>query len=794
MQNQESSGLVVRFLRYYVADDHVERHETTSEWRETAVDKVINPTEGYFDAVELGVNHGFDMPSAVYGYEYHFADSGSPHWSTDATDELPMSVIDSSGTSRAAQARSRRSTLDVAVEVTTAVQADNFAVSSLINALPAPDLSLSPWPQHEHTVGVVWDTTVGQHAHECDSRSNPLSPATPIQCEAARVDSSFTMRLPQTDDQARFWSSHPLCNWFTSGVRFGFSTMSSFSPQRRDCRNAVMEPHTEEQVHTWVTKQCSHGKMVDVTEWASDTRLPAVFSPFTTVPKAGGDPGEVRVCHNLSFPFAGASPNSTTCFTALEPIELASLDTVAARIRFLKEQSSTPIYAARLDFSAYFRQIPISRRCQWLMLQRLRGRAFVHRCCSFGAAAAPHTAAALSSMLCDYLAHRGHFAVSFIDDFILIDSLTRVWQAIGILRQAMTECGFAENVSKFVAPTQKLSILGVWFDLENGAVSLTADRRATLIAAISAHAGVNVVPDKMTVNQIQQLAGKLNFVSAVIPLSRGYIGPLWMLLAKVDHLPPSYRVRLGKEVASALQWWLCMITKPMFSIAGLYTGLVHRGPSLIVLAGLQSDAADYGFAALSMVHRTFIRGQWTVDDLAMSINARELATIVIFAAVMAPRLSGCVVIFETDSFVSVFALHRKHSRHPIINSLVSFVSAIQQRFRFLLSVRHICGKRNVACDQLSRGAHPCSSLPSPTKEWSECWIHPDLRQLGCNVSWTWEMARSLDRPEQPSRPASNTSSSSFANEIRESSAPMVDTPMPFLYYYPLLRASPVVSM
>ena len=655
------------------------------------------------------------------------------------------------------------------------------------------DISFEPWSHASGTPDVgatpLWDRTVHAHHSERRCMESDFSPYMPVFHEEARRFAAGSVLASSAGAIQELTAGHPHGHFVVNGARCGFSLLSDLAPCVNSCEDREFSPEATVQIDAWIDKQLSTGKLVDVTDrvrTGAKGQMEAVFiSPFATAPKSGGAEGEIRVCHDMSFaPHGSASMNASIDFEGLSPIDLVPIDVVLRRWRFLRTAfPDQQIYGARVDMSAFFRQIPIRYRDVWRTAQRWRGKTLVHTVLSFGGRSAPHTSSVLSNVVSDLMSRLGHWAPCFLDDFIMLGTREMVEAAISALRGLLQRFGLVENCEKFIAPTTSLVILGVAFDFVANRAWISTERRDVLLAEI---AGV-LKSRKVTVVLVQRLAGRLAFVSSVVVFGRGYTAPLWALLAGRDELAPHHRVAVTAEARAALQWWISVLRGERLVVDTMEVGLSPDRP-LHVVVGLQTDASEAGWGGLSLSHRLYVVGTWTEDERTeWSINPRECAVPLFLLGAMAMQglLSGCVVIVEIDNTCSVAAISRQSSKSHVLRYLVRMLAALQELGRFFVIPRHLAGRRNGWADGLSRGKHPSLCLPAWAEGWSELTIPPSLRELGCLAQCPGQRVPSRD----PSHniPPSTTSWDCALDDVKEPLA-AVTVPIPWIPFLSAYRS------
>jgi hypothetical protein len=278
--------------------------------------------------------------------------------------------------------------------------------------------------------------------------SQRFSLHTPVFADASAVNSdSFKL---DAEAIARILHWHPHAALVANGARFGFSLMSDGAVRRQEWPNPRVTADEAAQVTAWIEKQKANGHTVEIPEEEIEQLVGVFVSPVALAPKAGGAEGEKRICHDMS---AGGSKsvNSGIDFDPLNPIGLLQLESVVARIQFMRAQHPTrKIMASKCDLKEFFRQIPLRRRDMARVVQRWDGVVYAHEAFTFGSSSAPHICSVVTNALCDELARRGIYCQCFIDDCVLLAYGDEIDAAVEVLRKLIKEFGLLENEAKFV--------------------------------------------------------------------------------------------------------------------------------------------------------------------------------------------------------------------------------------------------------------------------------------------------------------------------------------------------------
>lgn len=665
-------------------------------------------------------------------------------------------------------------TVDAAIQVETLRIGTKVPVDAAIATAESMDgssvelrgvrVEQSPWPllSLQHRPLPLWDYTVGTAHQELAADRHALSPFTPVyrSCvhrETSSMHGENIMRLTQ---------QHPLGGWLSSCARFGFDLICTLPPCNAVVTNPEFTAEEAAQISQWVKKEVAQHRMSPISAGTPTTPSQAgttqppflVVSPFAAAAKAGSEVvGEIRVCHNYSAPCMadGTSVNSATSYESLNPIALLSHDTIIQRARYVRCANPTEeVFAAKLDFSKFFRQFALRQRCKWLSGQRWESVTYIHDVISFGSKSACHIASALTGVLSDLMAEAGHYVEFFVDDGVFVDTYERVEAAIVHLRWLISQFGLVENLDKFSGIVQKIVILGVAFDFRSCTAMIDEVKRIRMLTLVN---GILTRPSqKITVLELQRLSGKFLFVAPIIPFSKAYTAPLWALLGfpspSHSRRTPS-RVIVGHkshavvrghlhrhiswEVRRALEWWQRVLASPKGVNTTSFMIGVDRDLPLCIITGLSTDSSSTGYGGISVEHGTFIRGQWSSEEVAAhSINVRELATVWFLLTTVAHRLSGSFVVLHCDNLVSVYAHHTQMSQAAKLRDLVRLLCALQSQFRFCLVVQFVRTAQNKVADDLSRLPSQADSRspeclpPLPSGAWTEAVISSPVQQRG----------------------------------------------------------------
>ena len=604
-----------------------------------------------------------------------------------------------------------------------AMEADDATLEEVRGFVIEKRNLMLPFANRRAGASPLWDGGVSHPEWESSSSLEKYSLHTPAFAAASIVDGeAFTLNA---DNIERILHWHPQGAWIADGARYGFGILSDGAVRRQEGKNPDVTVDEARQVTEWIEKQIDRGKTVPISDAEARGLIGLFVSPTAVAPKTG-EIGKIRPCHNMSSG-GERSVNSSINFDPLNPIGLLQLDSVVACLRHMRLlHPERKIKIAKCDLKEFFRQIPLRRRDMARLAQRWNGVQHIHTAFTFGGRSAPHVCSVVTNALCDEMARLGFYCQCFIDDCVVIGYEDEIDRAVTELRRLFADFGLIENIERYVAPTHEVAVVGVWFNTETMQVGITDEKRAaTLLLLRSA-----VSKDKVSVEDLRELGGKLTFLSAVVPLGRCYSAFVWRL-AGSSRAPGNIKKNVTRNLQEAVAWWIDVLEKRRFTIADMLLGTPSA--PLYIISAVTSDACDWGFGGVSETHRYWIQGQWLIEELVKdaTINIRECFGVLLMVAALAQTgiLSGTILVFQTDNECTMWSVNKGHSKKHVLNFIVTAFAVLQERYRFLIVMKHIPGVLNVKSDGISRNADLCSLGLGPDSRWTRLETPTSVRRL-----------------------------------------------------------------
>jgi hypothetical protein len=261
-------------------------------------------------------------------------------------------------------------------------------------------------------------------------------------------------------------------------------------------------------------------------------------------------------------------------------------------------------------------------------------------------------------------------------------------EAQNCLIALLRRLGFAIAWDKVEGPSRNMIFLGIEIDTVSGLFTLPERKLIEfheLVMDILARSRVSL-------KQLQALAGKLNWASSVVRGGRSY---LRRILDVMKPLKSSrHKVKMSSELKDDLVWWrsfLRVFNGKRFLVQDKVTHLVWT--DACIKAGGMYYKGDWQYV------------QWTKDfpQWKMShINVKETAMIWVAAKRWAPSWQDGNVVIFSDNQVAVRCINKGTSRNPLIMSIIRDLFWLSVVYNVNIECRFLPGKDNCLADAISR--------------------------------------------------------------------------------------------
>ena len=307
-----------------------------------------------------------------------------------------------------------------------------------------------------------------------------------------------------------------------------------------------------------------------------------------------------------------------------------------------------------------------------------------------------------------------HYLV-FVDDFLCIGDTEELARKGGeMLEQVLAEFGLEWAPHKQRGPTQCIEFLGLLICNVEGArcIALTESRQRKVRALIDEWlarqpGGKGLL--KVEPRELARLLGNLVFASQCVPGGRTYMQGMLSQFAGLEVDWRHGRVRptrsgaaLEEMTVSAafwrdLEWWDAHFEQRNCVSMDVPT----HGEAAIT----GTDASDWGTGQLVWLDgaREEVQLRFSQAEQRRSINWRELLGILRVFEFYGERLSGRLVLVETDNMAAKGAAAKRASNAPDMQELLRRLLEVAARHGITLRFTHTPGVKLTRPDQTSRG-------------------------------------------------------------------------------------------
>ena len=283
--------------------------------------------------------------------------------------------------------------------------------------------------------------------------------------------------------------------------------------------------------------------------YRSHRAIPKCFysSPLGLVDKPNG---KKRRIHHLSHP-VGASINDGIAKRFGE----ISYTTVGEVVAAILELGVETVMLKR-DFADAFRQVPVCPQDTPLLGFSFQGHFYAERFLPFGLRTAPYLFNLFAEVF-HWALERRIQAISptakvlhYLDDFIVLLPPGSRWEpAAGVFQETADEVGLKIKEQKNEEGTL-VSFGGLLIDTRRMIIRLPPEKKTKGLALVSKYENA----ESVSLFDLQQLTGFLNFITAVVPLGRAFLRRLYNLQLFFPAARFALR-RISAEAQRDLSWW-----------------------------------------------------------------------------------------------------------------------------------------------------------------------------------------------------------------------------------------------
>ena len=131
------------------------------------------------------------------------------------------------------------------------------------------------------------------------------------------------------------------------------------------------------------------------------------------------------------------------------------------------------------------------------------------------------------------------------------ETQSRALQSSEAMATLLEDLGLEESTDKYHPPSTSMPYLGVQFDSEKMTMSVPADKLEELREEVNMWSRKK----KATKKNLQQLLGKLFWVSKCVKFSRTFMCRLLLQLKEMNKHPENKKIELQEDCKLDIKWW-----------------------------------------------------------------------------------------------------------------------------------------------------------------------------------------------------------------------------------------------
>ena len=373
-----------------------------------------------------------------------------------------------------------------------------------------------------------------------------------------------------------------------------------------------------------------------------------VISPLLCVPKR--DSVELRVVHDLSFPEGSSVNDGISSDHYLDQFFKLRLPGIDRLVEFVNAKGRG-CHVFKKDLQRTYRQIPIDPQDYPLLGLYIDGSLYFHTALPFGLCSATMSCQRTTKSVAYILNTEGISIDVYINDFYGTESSDSSEFSFQQMNSLFAELGLMDAPEKDTLPSHEMLCLGVWINTLDMTLSVPAFRVEEL--QLELNTWLNKL--SFTKPELQQLLGKLSYISACVRPGRAFMSRLLNALRSCSLSPKRTVHPVSDDLHADINWWLYFLLH--------YNG-VSVIPSDVIISNRELFATDACLTGCGAVcfsecfHREFPDFILTQDR---HINELELLTVVISIKLWAPKLQGLGVELLSDNATCMSVINSQHS-------------------------------------------------------------------------------------------------------------------------------------
>ena len=376
----------------------------------------------------------------------------------------------------------------------------------------------------------------------------------------------------------------------------------------------------------------------------------AKFSPLDAIPKRDSD--DLRIIMNLSYPHNQSSVNaSMSKDNYLGQQTSLRYPSIEDLVRIIKKKERGCLLF-KCDLWKCYRQIYMDPGFIHVLGFTVGGKLYFDVVLTMGLRIACYIYQRITNAVMYIYRCLSYEGINYLDDLGEAESRNKASEAFLALGKLLRNLEIWEAEAKATPPSEIMTFLGVSCNSVTFTLEITTDRLREILALVRDW----LVKDRVSLQEVQSLAGKLNFVCSTVRSGRVLLARILSFLCEFQGRPG--RRKLTEDIKQDLRWWDRFLYK--FDGVSMFPESRWLPPnSLISMDSCLTGCG--GWSDGEYFHAEFPSKFNNRKDI--NINELECLAVVVAVKVWLPKLQNKNVLMYCDNEVTVQVINRGNARN-----------------------------------------------------------------------------------------------------------------------------------
>ena len=440
-------------------------------------------------------------------------------------------------------------------------------------------------------------------------------------------------------------------------------------------------------VKKYVEEELAHGTVIGPFK---DNPLggQARFSPLDAIPKRDSD--EMRIIMNLSYPHDETSVNSRLDKHLFLGEEVSLVyPSVEDLVKIIKKKGRSCLLFKH-DLWKCYRQIVMDPGSIHFLEFIVDSCMFFDVVLSMGLRIACFICQRIMNALMFLYRRLSYEGINYLDDLGAAELRDRVWQAFVVLGRLLDDLGICEAEAKVAPPAEVMVFLGVNCNSRLFTLEITPDRLQEILSLVNSWMG----RDNASLQEVQSLAGKLNFVCSTVRAGRVFVSRVLQFLRSFKG-KPGKRI-IPEETKKDLKWWSTFLTQ--FNGVTMFPELRWSPPDNVI----STDSCLTGCGGWS--EGEYFHAEFPADILVqgLTINELECLAVVLAVKLWLQKLVNRNVLMFCDNKSTVMVINKGSARNRFTQACLRELAWLSACNNSWIKMCFVQGLSNRISDSLSR--------------------------------------------------------------------------------------------